>query len=186
MTLLAAFQVLLHRYSGSKDLAVGMPIANRSRREVEPLIGFFVNTVVVRTDLSDDPTFSQALARVRKTALEAYDHQEVPFERLVEELAPARDLSRNPLFQVAFQLFNAPSGLGADAEGMLTSRPVNLRTAKVDLRLDLGEIGDRVGGYWNTARRCGTRSPSRAWPITIASCSRPSSRIRIARSRGWR
>ncbi len=118
MTMLAAFQVLLHRYSGSDDVAVGMPIANRSLKETEALIGFFANTVVVRADFSGHPTFREVLARVRKTALEAYDHQELPFEKLVEDLAPKRDLSRNPLFQVAFQLFSAPSWAGPEPAGM--------------------------------------------------------------------
>ncbi len=110
MTLLAAFDVLLHRYTGQDDVLVGSPIANRNRAEIEELIGFFVNTLVLRVDLSGNPTFRELLGRVRRVTLEAYDHQDMPFERLVEELQPTRDLSHNPLFQVLFQLQNAPGG----------------------------------------------------------------------------
>jgi amino acid adenylation domain-containing protein len=102
MTLLAAFKVLLYRYSGQTDFAVGSPIANRNRTEVENLIGFFVNTLVLRSDLTGNPTFKELLARVRQMTLDAYDHQDLPFEKLVEELQPARDLSYSPLFQVMF------------------------------------------------------------------------------------
>ena len=109
MTLLAAFQTLLHRYTGQDDIVVGSPIAGRTRVKVEGLIGFFVNTLVLRNDLSGNPTFRELLARVRKNALDAYTHQEVPFEKLVEELQPERDLSRNPFFQVMFQLRNYPA-----------------------------------------------------------------------------
>lgn len=109
ITLLAAFKVLLHRYSGQSDIAVGTYIANRNRKEVEPLIGFFLNTLVLRTDATGDPTFRTYLSRVKDTAVDAYGHQDLPFETLVEHLHPARDLSRNPLFQVAFQLSNAPT-----------------------------------------------------------------------------
>ena len=110
MLLLAAFQVLLARYSGQEDIAVGSPIAGRSRREFEGLIGFFVNTLVLRSDLSGNPRFRELLARVREHALDAYAHQEVPFEKLVEELKPQRDLSRSPLIQAMFALQNAPGG----------------------------------------------------------------------------
>jgi hypothetical protein len=106
MTLLAAFQVLLSRYSGQKDIAVGMPIAGRNHADLEGLIGFFVNTLVLRGDLSGDPSFRDLLGRVRETSLGAYDHQELPFEKLVEELQPERDPSRSPLFQVMFQLLD--------------------------------------------------------------------------------
>jgi amino acid adenylation domain-containing protein/FkbH-like protein len=108
MTLLAAFQTLLSRYSGQEDIVVGSPIANRNYAEVEPLIGFFVNTLALRTDLSGDPTFQGLLARVKESALQAYAHQDIPFEKLVEELQPERSLSHNPIFQVMFALQNAP------------------------------------------------------------------------------
>ncbi|MFQ5796950.1 MAG: condensation domain-containing protein, partial [Candidatus Bipolaricaulia bacterium] len=108
MTLLAAFKTLLHRYSGQQDIAIGSPIANRNRFAIEGIIGTFVNVLVLRTDLSGNPTFRDLLARVREVALGAYAHQEMPFEKLVEELQPERDMSRSPIVQVLFNLFNAP------------------------------------------------------------------------------
>jgi amino acid adenylation domain-containing protein len=106
MTMLAAFQLLLARWSGQRDVVVGAPIAGRTHVELEGLIGFFVNTLVMRTSLSGSPSFQELLARVRETALEAYSNQELPFERLVEELQPERRLNYNPLFQVLFQVEN--------------------------------------------------------------------------------
>jgi amino acid adenylation domain-containing protein/FkbH-like protein len=108
MTLLAAFQTLLARYSGQEDIVVGSPVAGRNHAEVEPLIGFFVNTLALRTDLSGNPTFRELLNRVKDTALNAYANQDIPFEKLVEELQPERSLSYNPVFQVMFALQNAP------------------------------------------------------------------------------
>src|SRR5262249_49824563 len=109
MTLLATYQVLLARYTGQHDIVVGSPIANRTRHELEGLIGFFVNSLVLRVDLADDPPFQELLSRVRQTTLEAYAHQDVPFEKLVEELEPERQLNQNPLFQVMFAVQNAPT-----------------------------------------------------------------------------
>ena len=139
MTLLAAFNVLLCRYTRQDDIVVGSPIANRNRAEIEPLIGFFVNTLVLRTDLSGHPSFREVLSRVRETALGAYAHQDLPFEKLVEELRPERSLSHNPLFQVLFVLQNAPRE--ALKRSQLTMRPVDIdrRTAKFDLSLFLWE-----------------------------------------------
>ncbi|MBD3307336.1 amino acid adenylation domain-containing protein, partial [candidate division KSB3 bacterium] len=108
MTLLAAFTLLLERYSHQEDIVVGTPIANRTRSEIEPLIGFFVNTLVLRTDLSGNPTFTDLLARVRQTTLDAYVHQDVPFEHVVDQLQPVRSLSYAPLFQVMLILQNTP------------------------------------------------------------------------------
>ena len=127
MMLLGAFEVLLHRYTGQDDIVVGTPIAGRNRPEIEGLIGFFVNTLVLRTDLSGDPTFRELLGRVRGVTLGAYDHQDLPFERLVEELQPERNLSHNPLFQVAFAFQDAyASALHLPG---LTATPVKVDTA---------------------------------------------------------
>jgi aspartate racemase len=146
MTLLAAFQVLLYRYTGQTDLVVGTPIAGRTRRELEGLIGFFVNTLVLRTDLSGEPSFHQLLGRVREVALEAYSHQELPFEKLVEELQPERDLSRNPLFQVMFVLQNAP-GRELELAGLEVSPlEVETGTAKFDLTLSLTDREEGLAG----------------------------------------
>ncbi|MGZ9260897.1 MAG: amino acid adenylation domain-containing protein [Candidatus Binatia bacterium] len=111
MTLLAAFQILLSRYSGQSDIVVGSPIAGRNRQETETLIGFFVNTLVLRADLSNHPTFRELLRQVRETTLEAHSHQDLPFEKLVEDLQPQRNLNQNPLFQVTFQLDDNSSQL---------------------------------------------------------------------------
>src|SRR5262249_42117940 len=109
MTLLAAFKILLSRYTAREDIVVGTPIANRTRTEIEGLIGFFVNTLVLRTDLAGDPSFLKVLGRVREETLGAYAHQELPFEKLVEELQPERNLSHNPLIQVMFVFQNVPT-----------------------------------------------------------------------------
>ncbi|XYI03830.1 non-ribosomal peptide synthase/polyketide synthase [Sorangium sp. So ce1128] len=146
MTLLAAFQVLLHRYTGQHDVVVGSPIAGRTAAETEGLIGFFVNTLVLRTDLSGEPSFVDLLRRVRDVTLGAYAHQHVPFERLVEALSPERDLSRSPLFQVMFALQNAP--LPDLALGDVALRPLQIAgtTSKFELTLVLGEDDGRLAG----------------------------------------
>jgi amino acid adenylation domain-containing protein len=146
MTLLAGFAALLQRYTGQDDLAVGTPIAGRTRVETEPLIGLFVNTLVLRADLSGDPALVDLLDRVRETTLAAYAHQEVPFERLVEELAPERDLSRPPLVQVLFALQNAPAGPLVLPGLELRASAVDTGTAKVDLTFTLSETGGGLAG----------------------------------------
>ncbi|HZL93732.1 MAG TPA: condensation domain-containing protein, partial [Vicinamibacterales bacterium] len=138
MTLLAGFQLLLARYTGQEDIVVGVPIVNRNRSELEGLIGFFVNTLAMRTRLTGDPTVRALLARVRSMALDAYAHQDLPFEKLVEELHPRRDLARNPVFQVVFQLVNTP-GAGPATQIDRTAT-VERSTAKFDLTVHLGEL----------------------------------------------
>ncbi|MEP0883299.1 amino acid adenylation domain-containing protein [Trichocoleus sp. ST-U3] len=147
MTMLAAFKTLAHRYTNQDDLIVGSAIANRNREEVEGLIGLFVNTLVLRTDLSGNPTFKELLNRVREVTLGAYAHQDLPFEKLVEELQPERDLSQNPLFQVWFALNNAPMPAMQLASGLtLTPLEVDSGTAQFDLSLDMVERGEELIG----------------------------------------
>ena len=139
MVLLAAYKTLLHRYTGATDIVVGTPIAGRTRTELEELIGFFVNTLVMRTSLAGDVTFRELLARVRETALGAYLHQDVPFERLIEELRPERDMSHTPFFQTVLALQNAPS-LELHLAGLeLTAMEFEEETAKFDLTLLVAE-----------------------------------------------
>ena len=148
MTLLAAFKVLLYRYSGQKDIIVGSPIANRNRTEIEGLIGFFVNTLVLRTNLTGNPSFQTLLNQVQKVTWGAYDHQDLPFEKLVEELHPERDLSYNPLFQVKFRLENAPTDSYSLPNLTLSSLKQANSTAKLDLSLDMYETANGlVGGF---------------------------------------
>ncbi|MCA2703661.1 MAG: amino acid adenylation domain-containing protein [Microcystis sp. M038S2] len=148
MTLLAAFDALLYRYTGSGDILVGTPIANRNRSEIEGLIGFFVNTLVMRTDLSDNPSFSQLLTRVREVTMDAYAHQDLPFEMLVEALQPERDLSHTPLFQVAFVLQNTPKSEIAMTGLTVTDLPPENTTAKFDLTLAMVNMDDGLKGVW--------------------------------------
>ena len=146
MTMLAAFQVLLHRYSREEDIVVGVPVANRGRPEIERLIGFFVNTLALRTDLSGAPTFRELIGRVRQACLGAYAHQQLPYERLVEELQPRRDLSRSPVFQVSFIYQNIPLP-ELDVAGLrLEPFAVPSTTARFDLELQIFELPGRFSG----------------------------------------
>jgi amino acid adenylation domain-containing protein/thioester reductase-like protein len=148
MTLLAAFDTLLYRYTGQEDILVGSPIANRDRTEIEGLIGFFVNTLVMRTNLTENPTFSELLTRVRDMAMEAYSHQYLPFEMLVEALQPERDLSHTPLFQVMFVLQNAPTS-GLEMSNLnVSSLPVKLTTSRFDLTLIMQNSPTGLIGLW--------------------------------------
>jgi amino acid adenylation domain-containing protein len=147
MTLLAAFNVWLYRYTQQEDIVVGTPVAGRVRPELEALLGCFVNTLALRTDLSGNPPFRDVLQRVKQTTLQAYDHQEVPFEKLVEELHPERDLSHNPLFQVMFILQNGPVGARELAGLTITSLEMENQTAKFDLSLCLEETEQGLSGY---------------------------------------
>jgi surfactin family lipopeptide synthetase A len=150
MTLLAVFMALLHRYTGQDDIVVGSPIANRGRAQIEELIGFFVNTLVLRANCTGNPSFRQLLRQIREVTLEAYAHQDLPFEKLVQELRPVRLASHNPLFQVMFvhQIIAAaalpPSGNEA-AETTNISPPI-AGTAKFDLTLFVSEVGPRLSG----------------------------------------
>jgi amino acid adenylation domain-containing protein len=146
MTLLAVFQCLLHRYTGNDNIVVGTPIANRNRGDIEGLIGFFINTLVIHTDISGSPTFREVLKRVRKVMLDAYAHQDMPFEKLVEELQPERDMSRTPLFQVAFALQNEPYS-SLEFSG-LTVSPVSIEspTAMFDMEVHMREEEDGIRG----------------------------------------
>lgn len=147
MTLLAAFKTLLYRYTSQVDILVGSPIANRNRMETEGLIGFFVNTLVLRTDLSGNPPFRELLRRVRQVTWDAYEHQDLPFEKLVEELQPERDLSYSPLFQVKFML-EAPK-VDLRLPGLtLSFMDSENSTAKLDLSLDMHETASGLMGVF--------------------------------------
>jgi len=147
MTVLAAFQTLLYRYTGQEDIAVGSPIANRNRAELEPLIGFFVNSLVMRIHLSSNLTFQELLAKVKEVTLGAYAHQDLPFEKLVQELHPERDLSKHPLFQVAISLQNTPI-TALELPGLTLSQFEELDngTSKLDLELHLWESSAGLEG----------------------------------------
>lgn len=146
MQLLTAFNLLLYRHTGQRDIVVGAPTAGRDRAETEEIIGFFINMLALRTDLSGDPMYPELLSRVREVALGAYDHQELPFEKLVEELHPQRDMSRSPLFQVVFMLEREPQA-GLELPGLKIS-PVERESsiAKVDLTLALTETPGGLAG----------------------------------------
>lgn len=148
MTLLAAFKVLLMRYSGQTGITVGTPVANRDRRETEPLIGLMLNTLALYTDGSGEPTFVEMLKRVKRVTSEAYAHQEVPFEKVLEELQPERDLSRHPLFQVMFVLQNAPVPELTLPGLQLEVSELNNGTAKFDMTVWLTETERGLTGTW--------------------------------------
>ncbi len=150
-TLLAGFALLLSRYTGREDLLVGSPVANRNRAEIEGLVGCFVNTLVLRANLAGDPTLRDLLARVQEECLQAFSHQDLPFEKLVEELLPERDPSRNPLFQVMLVLHNAP--LEPLRLGELSLRPVDVdrRAAQLDLTFHVQETPEGLRGTFEYA-----------------------------------
>src|SRR5512142_1652072 len=148
MTLLAAFQALLHRYSGQEVIAVGSPIAGRTRSELEGLIGFFVNTLVLKGDLSGNPRFGEFFGRMREETLGTSGHQELPFERLVEAMEVPRDLSRSPLFQVMFAWQEGSLGEFRQGELEFVGLEGSEGVAKFDLTLWMEEVEGRLQGEW--------------------------------------
>ncbi len=146
MTLLAGWALLLSRLSGQAEVVVGTPVANRMRREIEGLIGVFVNTLALRVDVTGSPTVRELLERVKERALAAQEHQDIPFEQVVELLQPERSLSHSPVFQAMFVLQNNEAGR-LELSGLeLAALSLPQRVAKFDLTLELGETGDRLAG----------------------------------------
>ncbi len=162
---LAAFEILLHRYSGQDVFAVGSPIAGRTRSEWESLIGYFANTLAIRCDVSGDPSVKEAIGRVRAEALGAYVHQDVPFDRLISAMEIARDPSRSPLFQAMFVLQNAPMAIPATEEMAIQILNATSGTAKFDLVLSLTENERAPKRGWNTRPTSSTSRPSTACSI---------------------
>ena len=152
MTLLAAFQIYLHRYTGQDDVPVGTPIAGRTRPETDGLIGLFVNALVIRADLTGNPTAKEFLARVRRVVLDAYDHQDLPFARLIQELNPERDLSRNPLFQVMFAFHDSAGSYLKLPNLQVTPVCAASEIAKFDLSVTVTEANDsfQISFSYNT------------------------------------
>ncbi|MFM7369222.1 MAG: condensation domain-containing protein, partial [Sphaerospermopsis kisseleviana] len=148
MTLLAAFATLLYRYSDQSDILLGTPIANRNRSEIESLIGFFVNTLVLKTNFEDNPSFQKLLTQVKETTLQAYEHQDVPLEQVVEALKPERSLSHSPLFQVMFGLQNLPINEIELPDITLTQLETENTIAKFDLTLLISETEQELVGSW--------------------------------------
>ena len=148
MTLLAAYDTLLYRYTGTEDILVGSPIANRDRSEIEGLIGFFVNTLVMRTNLAGNPSFSELVTRVREVTLSAYAHQNLPFEMLVEALQPERDLCHTPLFQVMFVFQNAPTSQVELTKLTVSTLPIKGTTSRFDLTLIMQNTATGLVGVW--------------------------------------
>ncbi|MGH9762830.1 MAG: condensation domain-containing protein, partial [Blastocatellia bacterium] len=147
MLLLAAFEALLHRYSGQDDFVVGSPIANRNRSQIEPVVGFFSNTLALRARVQGDISFAELLARVRETALGAFERQDLPFEKLVDELKPERDLGRSPLFQVSF-VFQSASRAPVHLPGLeFESVEIDTQTSKFELTLMLVETSLGIDGF---------------------------------------
>ena len=152
MTLLSAFAVLLFRRSDQEDIIVGTPIANRPNVELEELIGFFVNSLVMRVDLSGAPSFRDLVSRVRRTALDAYQHQDLPFEKLVEDLNPERHMSRHPLFQVMFALQNAPRQALTLSGIEVSQKLLPASSTRFDLELHICAEGDGCSGWFVYSR----------------------------------
>ncbi|MFK3651161.1 amino acid adenylation domain-containing protein [Lysobacter enzymogenes] len=147
MTLMAGWSLLMSRLSGSDEVVIGTPVANRQRTELEPLIGLFINTLALRVNLGGDPTLAELLAQVKATTLGAYAHQELPFEQVVEALAPERSLGYSPVFQVMLTLDNTPDAGALSLPGLsLSAVPATNAKAHFDLRLLLGDSGDALGG----------------------------------------
>lgn len=147
MVLLAAFVALLSRWSGKRDILTGSPIANRGRPELEHLIGFFSNTIVLRVRLEDDPSFRELVRRARASAIGAYEHQDLPFEKLVEELRPPRDPGRNPIFQVNFRVQSAPADSLSLPDVEITPFELDVGFSRFDLAMDLQMRAEHFSGY---------------------------------------
>lgn len=140
MTMLAAYKVLLYRYTNQEDIIVGSPIANRNHSQVEGLIGFFVNSLILRTDLSKNPSFSELLKRIRKVTTEAINNQDIPFEKLVDEFEDERDPSRNPIYQIGMSFQNTPQASLTLCESKIKKMSLNNKTSKFDLSLFVEKI----------------------------------------------
>ncbi len=173
MTVLAGWSALLSRLSGQEEVVVGSPVANRTRSEVEGLIGFFVNTLALRVEVGS-ATVSELLGRVKAKVLEAQAHQDLPFEQVVERVRPVRSLSHSPVFQAALSWLNTEAvGLSLELDGLtIEGVGAGQAAAKFDLTLELRETSEGLAARWTTRRRCSTGPPSNATWATCSGCSR--------------